>query len=51
MFHFQVQQSLAQANVLNKFLEDEESVARVQEVFTGLYTLDFVSRPCNRYIL
>ncbi|KAH0950533.1 hypothetical protein HN011_001841 [Eciton burchellii] len=36
-----VQQSLAQANVLNKFLEDEESVARVQEVFTGLYTLDF----------
>ncbi|CAL1684034.1 unnamed protein product [Lasius platythorax] len=36
-----VQQSLAQPNVLKKFLKDETSVARVQEIFTGLYTLDF----------
>lgn len=36
-----VQQSLAQPSVLKKFLKDETSVARVQEIFTGLYTLDF----------
>ncbi|XP_019886911.1 glutathione synthetase [Ooceraea biroi] len=36
-----VQQSLAQSSVLKNFLEDEESVAKVREVFTGLYTLDF----------
>lgn len=36
-----VQQSLTQPNVLKKFLKDEASVARVQEIFTGLYTLDF----------
>ncbi|XP_029164299.1 glutathione synthetase-like [Nylanderia fulva] len=36
-----VQQSLTQPNVLKKFLKDETSVARVQEIFTGLYTLDF----------
>ncbi|XP_020287791.1 glutathione synthetase-like isoform X2 [Pseudomyrmex gracilis] len=36
-----VQQSLAQSNVLRRFLKDEVSVAKVQEIFTGLYTLDF----------
>ncbi|XP_070157310.1 glutathione synthetase isoform X2 [Polyergus mexicanus] len=36
-----VQQSLTQSSVLKKFLKDETSVARVQEIFTGLYTLDF----------
>ncbi|XP_018054761.1 PREDICTED: glutathione synthetase-like isoform X2 [Atta colombica] len=36
-----VQQSLAQPIVLKKFLKDDASVARVQEIFTGLYTLDF----------
>ncbi|XP_014477401.1 PREDICTED: glutathione synthetase-like isoform X2 [Dinoponera quadriceps] len=36
-----VQQSLAQSSVLKKFLKDEDSVTKVQEVFAGLYTLDF----------
>ncbi|XP_032691229.1 glutathione synthetase-like [Odontomachus brunneus] len=36
-----VQQSLAQPSVLKKFLKDKESISRVQEVFAGLYTLDF----------
>ncbi|KYN31985.1 Glutathione synthetase [Trachymyrmex septentrionalis] len=36
-----VQQSLAQSTVLKKFLKDDAPVARVQEIFTGLYTLDF----------
>ncbi|XP_011706691.1 PREDICTED: glutathione synthetase-like isoform X2 [Wasmannia auropunctata] len=36
-----VQQSLAQPSVLKKFLKDDASVAKVQEIFTGLYTLDF----------
>ncbi|XP_011863847.1 PREDICTED: glutathione synthetase-like [Vollenhovia emeryi] len=36
-----VQQSLAQPSVLKKFLKDDTYVARVQEIFTGLYTLDF----------
>ncbi|XP_012218621.1 glutathione synthetase-like [Linepithema humile] len=35
-----VQQSLAQSSVLKMFL-DEKSVNKVQEIFTGLYTLDF----------
>ncbi|EFN74269.1 Glutathione synthetase [Camponotus floridanus] len=56
-----VQQSLAQSSVLKKFLKDETSVARVQEIFTGLYTLDFnedgekaiemgISKP-NKFVL
>ncbi|GAB1867635.1 Glutathione synthetase [Camponotus japonicus] len=56
-----VQQSLAQPNVLKKFLKDETSVARVQEIFAGLYTLDFnedgekaiemgISKP-NKFVL
>ncbi|XP_018406229.1 PREDICTED: glutathione synthetase-like [Cyphomyrmex costatus] len=36
-----VQQSLAQPSVLKKFLKDDAFVAKVQEIFTGLYTLDF----------
>ncbi|XP_012532759.1 glutathione synthetase isoform X2 [Monomorium pharaonis] len=36
-----VQQSLAQSSVLKKFLKDDASVTKVQEIFTGLYTLDF----------
>ncbi|KAG5335614.1 GSHB synthetase, partial [Acromyrmex heyeri] len=36
-----VQQSLAQPIVLKKFLKDDAAIARVQEIFTGLYTLDF----------
>ncbi|XP_018359283.1 PREDICTED: glutathione synthetase-like [Trachymyrmex cornetzi] len=36
-----VQQSLTQPTVLKKFLKDDASVTRVQEIFTGLYTLDF----------
>lgn len=36
-----VQQSLAQPSTLKKFLKDDSYVAKVQEIFTGLYTLDF----------
>ncbi|KAL6257037.1 hypothetical protein P5V15_011972 [Pogonomyrmex californicus] len=36
-----VQQSLAQPNALKKFLKDESSIIKVQEIFAGLYTLDF----------
>ncbi|XP_025153801.1 glutathione synthetase-like isoform X2 [Harpegnathos saltator] len=36
-----VQQSLAQSSILKKFLTDEESITKIQEVFAGLYTLDF----------
>lgn len=36
-----IQQSLAQPSILKKFLKDDSYVARVQEIFTGLYTLDF----------
>ncbi|KAG5307228.1 GSHB synthetase, partial [Acromyrmex insinuator] len=36
-----VQQSLAQPTVLKKFLKDDAAVVKVQEIFTGLYTLDF----------
>ncbi|XP_072762521.1 glutathione synthetase [Anoplolepis gracilipes] len=36
-----VQQSLVQCCVLKKFLKDETSVDKIQEIFTGLYTLDF----------
>lgn len=56
-----IQQSLTQPNVLKKFLKDETSVAKVQEIFTGLYTLDFdedgekavemgINNP-NKYVL
>ncbi|XP_071568213.1 glutathione synthetase [Temnothorax nylanderi] len=36
-----VQQSLAQPDILTKFLKNYAYVTRVQEIFTGLYTLDF----------
>ncbi|KAL0116727.1 hypothetical protein PUN28_009972 [Cardiocondyla obscurior] len=36
-----VQQSLAQPNVLKKFLKNDKYVTKVLSIFTGLYTLDF----------
>ncbi|KAL5279379.1 GSS family protein [Megaselia abdita] len=35
-----VQQALAQPNALQRFLKDEEKIAAVQEIFTGLYGLE-----------
>ena len=35
-----VQQALSSATALRRFIEDEETVAQVMEIFTGLYTLD-----------
>ncbi|XP_078365694.1 glutathione synthetase-like isoform X1 [Oculina patagonica] len=35
-----IQQVLAEPGVLERFLPDKESVARVRRTFTGLYTLD-----------
>ncbi|XP_076641100.1 glutathione synthetase [Halictus rubicundus] len=36
-----VQQSLAYPNALNLFLKDSDSIKQVQEVFAGLYSLEF----------
>lgn len=36
-----VQQALAQSGALDKFLKEPKLVAKVQEIFTGLYSLDF----------
>jgi glutathione synthase len=38
-----VQQALATPGILKKFLIDPAKVAAVQEIFTGLYSLDVVS--------
>nr|XP_033342202.1 glutathione synthetase-like [Megalopta genalis] len=36
-----VQQSLTHPNALNMFLKDSDSIKQVQEVFAGLYSLEF----------
>ncbi|KAI4504794.1 hypothetical protein M0802_000344 [Mischocyttarus mexicanus] len=36
-----IQQALVEPSVLNMFIEEPSTVAKIQEVFTGLYSLDF----------
>ena len=36
-----VQQSLAYPNALNMFLKEDDAIKRIQEVFAGLYSLEF----------
>ncbi|XP_047345527.1 glutathione synthetase-like [Vespa velutina] len=36
-----IQQALVEPNVLNMFIKEPSSVAKLQEIFTGLYSLDF----------
>ena len=38
-----VQQELAKEGFIEKFLEDEEEIKSVKDIFTGLYSLDKVS--------
>lgn len=38
-----VQQALARPGALERFLKEPEKVEAVREIFTGLYSLDFVS--------
>lgn len=35
-----VQQALAKPNVLKKFIDDDEQIKAICEIFTGLYSLD-----------
>ena len=42
----QVQQVLGQSQeALKKFLPDPEDLARVKDIFTGIYSLDMVRNP------
>ncbi|KAL2745192.1 glutathione synthetase-like [Vespula maculifrons] len=36
-----IQQALVEPNVLNMFIKEPSAVAKIQEIFTGLYSLDF----------
>lgn len=46
-YQFQVQQTLAMPNMLERFVKDPEKAAQIREVFTGLYPLDPVSSGDN----
>ena len=45
-----VQQELAKEGFIEKFLEDEEEIKSVKDIFTGLYSLDKVSGFLHRKI-
>lgn len=47
-FGFQIQQALAKEGTLEKFLTDPAQIQAVKEIFTGLWSLDYVS-PQNWY--
>ncbi len=43
VFHeFQVQQELANENILSRFLNEPAKIEQVKDIFTGLYSLDLV---------
>jgi glutathione synthase len=46
-----VQQALAAPGILEKFLTDPVKVGAVQEIFTGLYSLELVSISYFQYLL